>query len=98
MGATFFLPLRKGHFEELRELAKKNAWTALGASAQGSSLPKESYEKILLVLGSESHGLSQESRNLCRMISIPMSHRVDSLNVAVAGGILMHALRGFKHG
>lgn len=50
----------------------------------------------VLVLGSEAHGLSDAVRaRLHGRVSIPGGGRgVESLNVAVAAGVLMHAWRG----
>ncbi|NNF04018.1 MAG: RNA methyltransferase, partial [Rhodothermales bacterium] len=49
----------------------------------------------MLVIGSEAHGLSEDVRGLLTgRVSIPPSGSVqaaESLNAAVAGGILMHA-------
>lgn len=46
-----------------------------------------------LVVGSEGHGLSEEWRARdYRSVSIPMRGTVDSLNVAVAAGVLLFAL------
>jgi RNA methyltransferase, TrmH family len=45
-----------------------------------------------LVLGSEGQGLSSTALDNCSSISVPMDGDMESLNVAVAGGILMFAL------
>lgn len=47
---------------------------------------------MALVLGSEGRGVSPEILDACRCISIPMAGDMESLNVAVAGSILMWAL------
>ena len=48
---------------------------------------------LVLVLGSEGQGLSERARRMCRPLAIPMgSGRMESLNVSVAGGILMFGL------
>ena len=47
---------------------------------------------VALILGSEGQGLSDATLARCRRVSIPM-HRMESLNVAVAGSILMWAIR-----
>jgi tRNA G18 (ribose-2'-O)-methylase SpoU len=51
---------------------------------------------MCLVLGSEGQGLSQEVKAVCSPISIPMPGRFESLNVAVAGGILLYLLQKKK--
>lgn len=47
---------------------------------------------VCLVLGSEGQGLSPAAMEACRPVSVPMDGDMESLNVAVAGGILMFAL------
>jgi RNA methyltransferase, TrmH family len=47
---------------------------------------------VCLVLGSEGQGLSPTALDNCSSISVPMDGDMESLNVAVAGGILMFAL------
>jgi TrmH family RNA methyltransferase len=45
------------------------------------------------LLGSEGHGLDDEWLALCdRRITIPMRPGAESLNVAVAAGIVLHHL------
>ena len=45
-----------------------------------------------LVLGSESHGLSDGDVRLDGVLRIPMVGGVESLNVAAAGAIALHTL------
>ena len=48
-----------------------------------------------IVLGSEGRGISEKLKNhIDHFIKIPMCAGVESLNVAVAGGILMYELKG----
>jgi TrmH family RNA methyltransferase len=65
----------------------------IGASPDGT----EDYRQVsytrpaLLMLGSERKGLTDEQRNICnRIVRIPMAEGMDSLNVAVAGSLLMY--------
>lgn len=54
--------------------------------------------RSVIVLGHEQHGLSREVRAQCqKLVSIPGSERIDSLNVSVAAGIFM-ASYAAKHG
>lgn len=49
-------------------------------------------EKIALILGNEGSGIKEETLKACDItISIP-TQKVESLNVAIAGSIIMHAL------
>ena len=58
------------------------------------SVPLNSAKKpddFILVLGNESHGVSKEITELAtECVKIEMSDNIDSLNVAVAAGILMN--------
>jgi tRNA G18 (ribose-2'-O)-methylase SpoU len=50
-------------------------------------------ERLALLLGSEGHGLGDQWLRPCdRRITIPMQAGVDSLNVAVAAGIVLYHL------
>jgi tRNA G18 (ribose-2'-O)-methylase SpoU len=45
-------------------------------------------EKLAIILGTEGHGLIPETiENSDYTVKIPMSHGVDSLNVAAAGAV-----------
>jgi TrmH family RNA methyltransferase len=47
--------------------------------------------RLALLLGSEGHGLSPQWLERCdRRVTIPMQPGVDSLNVAVAAGIMLY--------
>lgn len=52
---------------------------------------------LSLVLGSEGSGLSEKSRRLCELVSIPMAGEFESLNVSVAGGIFLYVLQPKNH-
>ena len=50
-------------------------------------------EKLAVILGTEGDGLSEETiRNSDYVLKIPMSHEVDSLNVAAAGAVVFWEL------
>ncbi len=90
-GATFRLPFRTGTAQELLALARSNKMRLLLADVGGSPL-SASKENTLLVLGSEAKGASQALKDQCEAITIPMSGKMESLNVACAGAILMYAV------
>ncbi|MCR5054252.1 MAG: 23S rRNA (guanosine(2251)-2'-O)-methyltransferase RlmB [Lachnospiraceae bacterium] len=47
--------------------------------------------KIALLIGNEGNGLSEESTALCdKLLRIPMAGKTESLNAAMAAGILMY--------
>lgn len=52
------------------------------------------YQDFILVLGNESHGVSDELINKANVLTkIEMNSDIDSLNVAVAAGIIMNHLK-----
>ena len=75
------------------ESLKDRGWWIVGADMDGESFDKVAgfYDKTVLVLGSEETGISQGVRAKCdRMVSITgVSGGLESLNVAVAAGILV---------
>lgn len=92
-GATFRLPLRQGSWSELQQLVQRNELEPFVADLQGMPLQKIGLiKRPLLVLSNEAHGISNEAKTICQQISIPLSGRMESLNVAAAGAILMHHL------
>jgi TrmH family RNA methyltransferase len=50
--------------------------------------------RLALVVGNEGNGMTDDVRTSCdRLVAIPITGAVESLNVGVAAGILLHALR-----
>ncbi len=89
-GATFLLPLQHGNLEDLAKIAKSR--TVYIADLGGNELLKPQ-TPALLILGNESHGPSPELLKLGEKVTIPMRPEIDSLNVAIAGSILLHQMR-----
>ena len=83
----------------LEELKQHNYWI-LGAAMGGEPVSKVSgrFERQALVLGSEDKGISQHVLGRCDVVvAIPgASKSLDSLNVSVAAGILLHELSGHR--
>jgi RNA methyltransferase, TrmH family len=52
-------------------------------------------QPLLVVFGNEGHGIPFDVREHCdSVVSVPIAARVESLNVAVTAGIVLHALAG----
>lgn len=93
-GATFRLPLAFGGWKELKELVKKEGLVPIVGDMEGEDVSaSKKPNKIMLVMGNEAHGASKEAKEFCTPLAISMPGTMESLNVAVAGGILMYALR-----
>jgi TrmH family RNA methyltransferase len=92
-GATFRLPLSFGNWDDLTGIISRNKMASLAADMDGTDIKEiKEVQKIALVLGNEAHGISSEADKLCTKVAIPMSGKMESLNVAVAGGILMYCI------
>ena len=79
----------------LRSLGFKTAAMALSDNSVGIDDPRlASEEKLAIILGTEGDGLAKSTISKCDYtVKIPMSHGVDSLNVAAAAAIAFWQLR-----
>ena len=98
MGTVFQVPwcfVEEDWQERLRALGYKTAAMALtddSVSIDDEALHRE--EKLAVVLGSEGDGLKDAVIDACDYtVLIPMSHGVDSLNVAAAAAVAFWELR-----
>ena len=80
-----------GHYTELPAFLKEAKQPILGAFLGGSSIHGMKFPKEgILVIGSESHGISREvEKCVTEKITIPAFGGAESLNAAVAGGIIL---------
>lgn len=90
-GATFFMPMAYLQEKELIPWLKKRALPTFVADLKGKDVEEIKANSFALILGSESLGPSDQIKEEFDSITIPI-REVDSLNVAVAGSILMYAL------
>ena len=77
------------------DILRRRGYWIYGAHLDGEPLDSESFgPQVALVFGSEGSGLGRlASQRVDRLIRIPTSGHVDSLNVSVAAGILMYEIR-----
>ncbi|MGL4209478.1 MAG: 23S rRNA (guanosine(2251)-2'-O)-methyltransferase RlmB [Candidatus Adiutrix sp.] len=95
-GAAEFLPLVRvvNLARTLEELKAQNFWVVGAAGEKNPPLSEEMLpQRMVLVLGSEGRGLGQITQKVCDMfVNIPQNTKhVQSLNVSVAGAIIMAA-------
>jgi TrmH family RNA methyltransferase len=94
-GATFHLPIAMGKWDDLKKLASENHLQPFVADIEGENCQKlKAPESLLLVLGNEALGTSEAAARFCKKVAIPMAGKMESLNVAIAGAILMFAWMG----
>ncbi len=94
-GAIFKLELKEGlKEEEAASLLKREGYFFLGSALEGGTPFEEisAPSRLCLILGNEGQGMSEGLKKASDALAyIPMSG-IDSLNVGVAGGILMQHL------
>lgn len=96
MGAQFHLPVLSCTWDELAAFLANRTVPLWGADGGGQPLHRADVPAgpLALAVGNEGAGLSPAVRAGCaRLVAIPISPLVESLNVAVATGILLDALR-----
>ncbi len=93
-GATAYLPLcRVGNLQSaLIALKQANFWiVGLNPRATSTVYDLDMRGKVALVLGGEGKGMRRLVQSTCdALVSIPMEGRVSSLNVSVAGAIVLY--------
>ena len=106
MGTVFSLPwTRISAWPDTSALKNRGFIVAgLALSDQAISLPKfcsclqsqverGKQPKVALVLGTEGPGMTKQALASCdQLVKIPLSHGVDSLNVAAAGAVACYAV------
>ncbi len=98
LGAEEFVPWE--HFDdplEVLQKLKEEGFSIVSLEQTAESIPLEEFEPtfpLCLLLGNEIKGVRDDLLSMSdAVISIPMLGQKESLNVAVAAGIALHALR-----
>lgn len=102
MGALFGQRIVRCGRDAFRHWIRRHRCQVIGASPEAP----QTYDRVryrmptVLMLGEERRGLSDGHRALCdTTVRIPMAGDVDSLNLAVAGGLMLYEIyrnRGFR--
>ena len=96
MGTIFSIPIIRSEdlVRDLRQLREERGFelvaTVLDERAEPLNLASRG-ERVGILFGNEAQGLDDQTLATCdRRITIPMRQGVDSLNVAIAAGIVLH--------
>ena len=95
MGALFYQRLVRARYEEFLAWKTRHRLPVIGTSPAAELDYRQLTFPVpcVLLMGCESVGLSEEQRMACDQVArIPMAGQCDSLNVALATGILLYAL------
>jgi TrmH family RNA methyltransferase len=96
MGAAFSQQLARTSYAEFIAWKRNSGFYVIGTSDKAEMDYRDcAYASpILLLMGSERNGLAPELQTMCdTMVRIPMLGRSDSLNLAVATGVMLYAIR-----
>ncbi|MEO6323650.1 MAG: RNA methyltransferase [Thermoanaerobaculia bacterium] len=95
-GSSFRVPLATGVSPaEALAWAREQGADLVGADAHGGQPPRAvaSRRPLVLVIGSEGHGISDEIvEGLASRVTIPLAGQVESLNAGAAAAVLLYAL------
>ena len=94
MGAHFTHLALHGTWGELDSFREHSGVQLFAADASGDNVRSVAAPtRVALVVGNEGAGLSADARSRAdRVVALPLAADVESLNVAVATGILLHSL------
>jgi len=94
MGSLFSVPIAYATKDEFIALAKSWQGTVVGTALNDRTVDyrEVTYKNpVLLVMGNEQAGLSENLMNaLPTLVKLPMQGRADSLNLAVATGVMLY--------
>jgi len=93
MGSLFGQVLLRGSHSELAAWVARHGLRVVGATPEGPRCLHEVTfpRRTVLMLGEERRGLSPQQRALCHdLVRIPMTGSADSLNLGVAGSLLLY--------
>lgn len=93
-GASFRVPIVEVEPDALLGWLRERGFTLYGAAADGTAIGRvRRASRAALAVGNEGAGLGPTMREAAdTLVAVPVSPRVESLNVAVAAGILMYLL------
>ena len=92
MGSTYHLPIWQGGLAAELARMKDQSIFALCGDLKGSETLPELSSNVALVIGSEGSGVSAEVASLCAGFRLTMRGRAESLNAAVAAGVLLYVV------
>jgi RNA methyltransferase, TrmH family len=96
-GSCFLCPLYFYDTTKILEIITASNFNTIVADIEGTPLHNSDLTSpIILILGNESSGVSDTFKKISSRVTIPQQH-FDSLNVAIAGGIIMYAIGKASH-
>jgi TrmH family RNA methyltransferase len=91
-GSTFHLSIEVQSLKEVIPTLKKASYQIIASSHLPQTQPLTNAFPCALILGNEGHGISKDILDLADTYFHIQTQGVESLNVSVAGSIMMHQL------
>jgi len=94
-GSIFAMKISRLAQGDFLQIAASWPGDVVGTHLGAAESFKQTYARpVLLLMGSESHGLPQELASACtKLVRIPMAQSVESLNVAAATALMLYELQ-----
>lgn len=95
MGSVFTQPMLRVKAGDLASWSRRNGVKLVGTSptAETDYQAADYSRPVVLLMGSERHGLPEELQQACDwLVRLPMAGKVDSLNLAVATGVMLYEI------
>lgn len=92
MGSTYHLPVWQGDAAAALDALAAQGFVCLCGHLQGEAALPDVTARMALVIGNEGNGVSDAVAARCLRYRLPMPGRAESLNAAVAAGILIYEL------
>lgn len=94
MGSIFHIPIVRAELGDYINVLLSKGYEAACAHLKGETDFRLDWSRTCLIIGNESRGVSAQIEKMCtRLIKIPMYGKAESLNAAVAAGILIYKIR-----
>jgi TrmH family RNA methyltransferase len=101
LGALFWMPVVTAVFDDFVGWARAHGYQVCGTSEKAATdYRAAAYRRpVILLMGSERDGLTPAQEAACDVMAcLPMAGRVTSLNLAVATGVMLYAMRARLEG
>ncbi|MEZ5962094.1 MAG: RNA methyltransferase [Hyphomonadaceae bacterium] len=95
MGSLFAMTLARASFEELLQFKQERGAQMMGLSLKGAALDTDrpAPARAIVLMGNEQSGLPPHMEEACdTLVKLPMRGRADSLNLAIATGVMLYDL------
>ncbi len=93
MGSSYHIPIYEAELIECIPKLKSQGFVPIcGHLAGTEGIPRIRENRILIIIGNEAQGVSDDVARLCSLCRLPMYGNAESLNASVAASILIYEI------